>query len=273
MIAPEQVTHVLYHANCADGFGAALAAWEILGERAEYIPVNHGQEPPEMGPEARVAVVDFSYPRETLLSLRERVAQLMVLDHHKSAEEDLRGLDFALFDNDKSGARMAWEFWHPQKPFPELLAYVEDRDLWRWQLPDSRAVSLALHCHDMNFEVWLSLELPNLVKEGRAILRFQQQMIRKAVGKAHLRQVAGFEVPTTNSCMLASEIGDELCKLYPEAPFAGVYYQKPDGTQAWSLRSIGEFDVSEVAVRFGGGGHRNAAGFALPHAFTEVSPA
>ena len=65
-----------------------------------------------------------------------------------------------------------------------------------------------------------------------------------------------------NSLVFQSEIGDELCKLYPDAPFAAVWCQKTESLQAWSLRSIGEFDVSVVAAQFGGGGHRNAAGFA-----------
>lgn len=259
----KKFTHVLYHANCADGFGAAYAAWTVLGDAAVYLPVRHGQPPPELPDHAHLAIVDFSYPRELLLELKTRAASMLVLDHHKSAQDDLADLDFATFDLGKSGARMAWEYWHPGEALPVLLEYIEDRDLWRWQLPESREVSTALHCYPMDFQVWRSLDVEELKDEGRGILRYQDQQVARAVTRARMSEVGGYTVPTVNSCLLASEIGDELCKQFPEAPFAAVYYVNKEGQQAWSLRSIGEFDVSAVAATFGGGGHRNAAGFAL----------
>ncbi len=255
------ITDVWYHANCADGFAAATAAWLVLGDQATYTPVRHGSPLPEIASTARVAIVDFAYSREALLNLSQRVAYLVVLDHHRSAAVDLDGLDFARFDMDKSGARMAWEFWHPQEPFPEAFAYVEDRDLWRWRLPESREVALALTQIPFEFQLWSVLDLEALKTAGRSLLGFQTSLIERAVKKAHWIELAGYRIPASNSCLFQSEVGDELCQLHPEAPFVAVYYNKGDSL-AWSLRSIGEFDVSQVAATFGGGGHRNAAGFA-----------
>lgn len=254
-------THVLYHANCADGFGAAYAAWKVLGEEAVYLPVRHGDAPPELPERARIAILDFSYSREVLLSLQSKAQHFLVLDHHKSASEDLKNLEWAQFDMAKSGARLAWEHWHPTQPLPELLAYIEDRDLWRWELPESREVSLALQCYPQEFNVWAGLSVEDLRAEGRAILNFQSQQIARAVSRARMLDLGGHSVPVVNSCLFQSEIGDELCRVYPEAPFSAVYYLNQHGKEAWSLRSIGSFDVAEVAKRYGGGGHRNAAGF------------
>ena len=125
------MTDVWYHANCADGFGAAWSAWKILGDEANYQPVRHGDPIPEVHSAMRLAIVDFAYRRDQLLEIAEKVDTLIVLDHHRSAAKDLDGLDFARFDLNKSGARMAWEYWHPGVELPDLLAYVEDRDLWR----------------------------------------------------------------------------------------------------------------------------------------------
>lgn len=261
VIDPSSITDVWYHANCADGFAAATAAWLILGERSTYTPVRHGSPLPEISSDARLAIVDFAYPREVLLELAGRVESLIVLDHHRSAAVDLEGLDFALFDMEKSGARMAWEYWHQGRPFPEAFAYVEDRDLWRWKLPESREVALALTQIPFDFEQWARLEVANLRLAGRSLLGFQLSLIERAVKKAHWIELAGHRVPASNSCLFQSEIGDELCRKFPEAAFAAVYYNKGDSL-AWSLRSVGEFDVSQVASAFGGGGHRNAAGFA-----------
>lgn len=262
LIDPKSITHVWYHANCADGYAAATAAWRVLGESAEYTPVRHGEPAPEISSEAKLAIVDFAYPREQLLKLKERVHSMVVLDHHRSAAKDLEGLDFALFDMDKSGARMAWEYWHPDEPFPELFAYVEDRDLWRWKLPESREVGLALTQVPVEFETWGTSSVEHLKVLGRSLLDYQKSLIARAVNKAYWSELAGHKIIVSNSCLFQSEIGDELCLKYPEAAFAAVFYDK--GHQlAWSLRSVGEFDVSEVAAQFGGGGHRNAAGCAM----------
>lgn len=266
MLSPQSITHVLYHANCADGFGAAYAAWLVLGAKASYLPVRHGDTPPMLSSDAQVAIVDFSYPREALLSFKDRVQGLIVLDHHKSAAQELEGLDFAVFDLDRSGARMAWDYWHPVTEIPQLLAYVEDRDLWRWLLPESREVSTALHSYAMEFELWQAMDVEELKTEGRAILRYQNLQIARAVGRARHLRLGNYKIPTVNSCLFQSEIGDELCKAFPDAPFSGVYYLNAKGVEAWSLRSIGDFDVAAVAAKFGGGGHRNAAGFARPGA-------
>ena len=127
---------VLYHAD-ADGFGAAYACWKMFYEKAIYIPVQYGQPVPEL-PESveDLFIVDFSYDRATCESLADKY-RLIVLDHHKSAEKELAGLDYAKFDMNKSGAVLAWEFMYAFQPVPEILLYVLDRDLWRFELPFS----------------------------------------------------------------------------------------------------------------------------------------
>lgn len=263
LIDPKTITHVWYHANCADGFAAALAAWYVLGDEASYEAVKHGDPEPDIPAEANLAIVDFAYPRDQLLKIADSVCSLIVLDHHRSAARDLEDLPFAVFDLEKSGARMAWEYWHPEEECPELFAYVEDRDLWKWQLPESREVALALSQEPFDFTRWSRLSMKHLRSSGKALLGFQNRLVKRAVGKMHWTVIEGHRIPVVNSLLFQSEIGDELCKKFPEAPFSGVYYNKGD-REAWSLRSIGDFDVSEIASCFGGGGHRNASGFARP---------
>lgn len=256
------ITHVLYHSKCADGFGAAYAAWTTLGDRAVYMPVRHGDPVPDLPEEARVAVLDFSFPRDTLVELSQRCQSLLVLDHHKSARQDLEGLAFARFDLEKSGARLAWEHFRPEHPIPSLLEYVEDADLWRWRLPHSREVSTALQSYPMDFGLWGSLSVEHLASEGKAILRYRDSLIERCLSRVNWSDVGGHRIPTVNSCLFQSELGDLLCQRHSEAAFAGVWYLNQKGHQAWSIRSVGEFDVAAVAEGYGGGGHKNAAGFA-----------
>ncbi len=253
--------YILYHKNCEDGFGAAWIAWKALGNQAEYIPVQYAESPPELPDRSKVTIVDFSYPREVIIELNERMESLWVLDHHKTAAQDLAGLEFATFDMQKSGAILAWEYWFPGESAPPLLQYIQDKDLWLFQLENSLEVSAALRSYPKDFEIWDSLTIDDLAKDGIAIQRAINIQVSKHVEIAALQNVGGYLVPVVNATCYLSEIGDQLNARYSDTPFAACYFVREDGKRQWSLRSRGNFDVSEVARRFGGGGHRNAAGY------------
>lgn len=219
---------IIYHANCMDGAAAALAAWLKFGEEAEYRPANYG-EPAPTNDEVRgrdVYVLDFSYPRVELVRMRaviedcrferinhegpcEKANRLWVLDHHKTAQTDLDNLPFCVFDMRKSGAVMAWEYFHcsgladpPQDEgrVPELFRYVQDRDLWRWELPYSRAISAALTASgaltDFRklidiYRWWSAGEMDDassmklvLARDGSTILRVERQQVERIVATA-----------------------------------------------------------------------------------------
>jgi hypothetical protein len=259
---------ILYHDNCPDGFGAAYAAWKKYGDTATYIPVRHGNPPPDMPPGSEVYIIDFAYSRTTLETLAA-AHTLQVLDHHKTAEEDLRGLPFAHFDMHKSGAVLAWEYFHPGTEVPLLLQYVQDQDIWTWKLPEAQEVCTALNLYAFDFEVWDQLSVETLTQEGRVALRFKQQLVERLCEKAEMLNFAGHTVPVVNTPLFASEVGNELCLRHPEADFAACYSQQGE-VRKWSLRSVGDFDVSAVAKPFGGGGHRNASGCTTPAEIVQI---
>lgn len=264
---------VIYHAGCNDGFGAA---WICRGELedkedVEYVPAHYKGAPPDVtGRE--VYIVDFSYPRDVLIEMARTAASIVVLDHHKTAREALSGVDAELhcpahviFDMEHSGAMLTWQHFHGNAEPPELIRYVQDRDLWRFELPDSKAVTAWLSSWTHNFEVWDQLaalldEGPaNARREGRAILRAQEQQIEHLCRHPRRQAIDGHDVPTVNSPVYMSEIGHILAK---GELFSGVWYEQEDGRKKWSLRSEpGGLDVSEVAKALGGGGHEHAAGF------------
>lgn len=256
---------VLYHAHCADGFGAATAAWMRIGDHASYLPVTYGEPLPEIPDGAEVYILDFSYPREVLIALAERCS-VLVLDHHATAEAALADLPFAVFDKTKSGAVLAWERFHGE-PVPPLIHYVQDRDLWKWELPESREASAGIALLDRNCAIWAEIirlgnaALDGLKHDGRAALRQQIQLVHAACDRAHFGPICGRRVPIVNSAVFQSEIGHELLARHAEAPFAAIYFDRTDEQRVWSLRSRADFDVSQVARAFGGGGHRQAAGF------------
>lgn len=260
---------IFYHASCPDGFCAAWIARKAVGSGATFKPVRHNEGIPQ-GTEIKgrdIFVLDFAFPRKLTEQLAREAKSFLVLDHHKTAKEELGDLPYCHFDMDKSGARMAYEYFDT-KGFMALTAwlvdYVEDRDLWRWQLPQSQEVSAAIGSYPRTFAGWdemASCGLETLKSEGVAILRYKRQIVEHAVAGAVEHEMAGHRIRVANvtPMNLLSEVAHELAK---GRPFAAVYYIF-EGRKYWSLRSTkdGGVDVSQIARSFGGGGHKNAAGF------------
>jgi len=230
-----------------------------------------------------IMIVDFSYPMDDTLKLWGLGAKLTIIDHHKTAEAGLRTISETLlvniiFDTTKAGCTLAWEHFCPQFAVPEILRYVADRDLWQFELSYSKEVNAYIATLQEDFETWAQFDLNEAIPAGEAIVAFaNSQMERrlrdvKMVGyhpvniwpiKLH-PEVGDFLIPYVNATDNISELGNLMCERYPDAPFSMSYCDRGDGMRSYSLRSIGDFDVSVVAKAFGGGGHKNAAGFALP---------
>lgn len=255
---------VIYHANCPDGLVAGWAAWRCLGPEAEYLPMQYGQMPPDVTGRD-VYVVDFSFPREVTLRMADQAEGVTILDHHKTALCEyvclLHERLHIELDMERSGAALAWDYFQGGKR-PFVVEYTQDRDLWTWALPQSKEINAALGTATAFEDIERLLERGKeaAAEAGRMVLAFQQRMIDAAKRDAHQRTFLGYQVLLCNTASaIASEVGAVLSQGYP---FAVLWRQLADGRFNYSLRSTSEGrDVSELARAFGGGGHRNAAGF------------
>jgi oligoribonuclease NrnB/cAMP/cGMP phosphodiesterase (DHH superfamily) len=134
-------TLCIYHGNCADGFGAAWVVRKALGEQVEFFPGVYQQEPPDVTG-WDVILVDFSYKRAVIEKMLELAASITIIDHHKTAIEDLREFTTlvdgrqinCIFDTSHSGAMLAWLHFFPGQEPPALIRHIEDRDLWKFDL-------------------------------------------------------------------------------------------------------------------------------------------
>lgn len=257
-------TLVIYHGGCIDGFTAAWVANRKFGKGSVFKPAKYGEDAPLkfIDDNTNVFILDFSYERDVLIDIEKRSLKTMVLDHHKTAEENLQGLDFCKFDMSRSGAGMTWDtLMKFERPW--LVNYVEDRDLWRFDLPESKAVNAYIGATEQMFASWDALvneTLRDVKLKGAAILKYIDQYVNEITGSlARKVEFEGHEIPVVNAPFKG--ISEVVGALAGEAVFAMGWWQQSDGQFQYALRSRGDFDVSEIARKYGGGGHKNAAGF------------
>lgn len=264
---------VIYHAHCSDGTTAAAIALDALG-KCQLIDATYGEECPIEELHGKdVLIVDFSYPRETLERIHAVAKSLLVLDHHKTAAEALAGLPYAHFDMERSGAGMTWDHLYPGEPRPYLVTHVEDRDLWRFANGNTKAFCAAFQfdqaaCalpEDKVAQAQLMLHMDEadylkMVSEGSMLVESEARIVENICQQAYPLELLGTEFMCVNAPgVYASEGGNYLVRTYGKP--AAVWYT--DGHEVKvSLRSRDDLtDVSDIARAFGGGGHRNAAGF------------
>jgi len=271
---------ILYHNACPDGWCAAFIA-KMRYQDAELIPLDYGlgvgplQIIMEQCADKSVLMVDYSLStRELNDQLASITKSLQVYDHHKTAQAVLEGAPYAVFDMSRSGAGLTWDYlfgkdfggpptdtWIPR---PWYVNYVEDRDLWNRKLPQSREICAYLGTLPFTIEAWNRLTDmgPEEAAElGEGALAHIQHFVRETTKNVRRGQLAGYDINILNCTYLnCSEIGNELAKT---ADFSLTWFERKNDRIQFSLRSVGDRDVSRIAVRFGGGGHKNAAGFEM----------
>ncbi len=265
-------TVIIYHADCRDGFGAAYAAWKKFGDSASYVPWRDHVIAPEGLTDKEIYIVDFSFRRPTFENLLAQNKSIVVIDHHQTAAADVTAFPQNVFDNNHSGCVLAWQYFHPDTPVPELLKYVEDHDLWRFALTENREYNVALGQYDVTFESWDALiadlaaseaSRVNFVAKGALIAKFEDKLVDTILATKERVLFEGHEVWAVNAERIyRSILGNKLAELNEaEGKIAiGVVYYRSHGRVNISLRSRGEVDVAAIAEKYGGGGHKRAAG-------------
>lgn len=264
-------TIVFYHAHCLDGFSAAWAVWKKLGDAADYIPLSYGLPIPVEPVGADVIFVDFLPKDEVALkSIIEKNKSVIAIDHHKTNTEKIKLVPVHSFDLAKSGAVLAWEYFHPAEPVPRMLHYVQDMDIWEWKLENSEQVISYLDLVSMTFENWDNMvekidrdsSRAELIAQGALLLKYQDKLIGEIIeSNVQTVEFEGYQTSAVNSSVFSSQIGSRLSHTTP--PIA-IIWQERSGIITVSLRSNGSVDCGALAAKYGGGGHVGAAGFELP---------
>lgn len=304
---------IFYHANCADGMTGAWVVRQALKAKGKslrrFYPMLYGDEIElDLVKDTDVIFVDFSPEPDVLTQILEVAKSVLILDHHKTAIKKLEKLFFdhgesptvrfpnlqVVLDVERSGAMIAWDHYfssnaltpHLRKAIvPNLVLYVQDRDLWKHELKNSKAVQCYIRSFKMSFEDWDALAqqlgyagendvgLEMAMSAGGSMLRSQDRAVETMAdqhtwvtllspkdGKGTEGGVEECVVPVANASIYFSDVAHELTRRF-NVPFAGYYFDRQDGKRQWGVTSAGDFDVSAVARLYGGGGHKGAAGF------------
>ena len=261
---------IIYHGYCADGFTAAWIAWKEFGENADYFAGVYADQPEVPDVDDRIVyILDYSYPEPIMRDIADRAEKVIVLDHHKSAEEDLgklleEGIIEGEFDMDRSGAGMTWDWFHLDEPRPLLVDYVEDRDLWRFKYRNSKEVNIAIFSHPYEFEVWDELCVGELINDGKAILRKHLKDVNELKEQAMRLTIGGYDnIRAVNAnYFYGSDLAGQMSE---NEPFAAYFWMDKDEQLQFGLRSCADnpdaVDVAAIAKSYGGGGHKHASGF------------
>ena len=267
--------YVLYHDD-ADGYASALAAYLQFGSNAIYQKVQYGQEFPikDLTPEDVIYILDFSYKKEILEDIHSKVSKLVVIDHHETAMRELDHLDYAIFDLDKSGARLSWEYFREDMEVPYLIRLVEDRDLWKFNLEETKAFDAGMRSTGQYSKIDFWLQVYNvqsifdqIVHDGKLLVKDLEGRVNSFINnpdKYKVVDIDGHKVAVYNTTTDISELGNAF-NTQMDVDYSISYFWTNKGELVLSYRGKkGHVHVGDLCKAMGGGGHAAAAGVKLP---------
>jgi oligoribonuclease NrnB/cAMP/cGMP phosphodiesterase (DHH superfamily) len=277
---PNEIDYVIYHGDCIDGYASAFACYYYnkinkTKKKITYIAGVYQKRPP-MVSNKNVLICDFSYKNKTLKEMIKDANKLIILDHHKSAEKDLRDIDtqHKHFNIKHSGAYITWAYFFGEKNIPMMIHYIQDNDIFKKEFSETKAFTSFIFNIPKTFDAYEKFLNDDYINKtvipiGEGMIKQNETYINEGVKKAAVNFLfidnKLYFVATVNTSIMKSEIGNQLFNTYEHINFAICYSKNIyTGETYLSLRSIDKAtDVEEIASKFGGGGHRNAAGLSV----------
>ena len=269
----EEFDYILYHSPCYDGAASGWIAQKWADENKVKVQIlgypYNTKECPSFVDGQHILFLDLTFEPKVMEELIRRAKKVTVIDHHKTANESelIKTKTNFIFDLDRSGAQLTWDYFFPGKKRPEIVDYIGDRDLWRFQLPESKAVNaviLASNPSLVDIEIlYQHWNLDKFIRDGKELLR-QQQMVLEELAKKFTRATLFFNQKMYNvlagECdgAFRSDLGDFLNNRY-NIDFVVLYSKTFNERYSVSFRGKDKVDCSAIAKQFGGGGHFNAA--------------
>lgn len=262
---------ILYHKHCVDGFTGAWVAHKKFGDTASYVPVSRGEIIPQGLEGKEVYVVDFSFSKDEVLYAESIAKSFVVIDHHISSKEDVESAKKHLFNVEFSGAYLAYMYFFPEKEVPLFVRYVSEGDTFLRRLPHDELYMPYVHALPFEFAEYDRLEtmfeseegIKHLTELSRVVNLCEDKVFAPLLNSIHFVELEGVVMPAINATLPIHLRSIVLHKIYQKFPPVALCYRYDEGEWKCSLRSNGNFDCTSIATKYGGGGHRGSAGFAI----------
>ncbi len=272
---------IFYHENCLDGFASSYIANKKFKNKAEYIPLSHTASGDDVLKAKKIKIndlkdkevyfVDFCLKEKELKLVEKVVKKLVVIDHHIGAKSLVESLEGGVFQDGVSGAYLAHKYFFPKDKVSRFIEYISIGDTWTWKNEKlEREILAYIHTIDFDFKTFSKIEKDledknKFIKAreiGKLLLENYSKMVDSQILKAKLINFDKYKVYAVNaSSIFSSELGHKLAEKSKDK-FSIVYHFENDKLKI-SLRGDNKVNLSELAKKYGGGGHFNAAGFSL----------
>jgi len=289
---------VIYHKADFDGIFCREIAWRRFGVVAEYIGWDYGDAVPVIQPSARLYMLDISV--EGLMDH----PNLVWIDHHNSAMEKFDPRIAGLRIDGVAACRLAWQFFFAEEYFkpgfnqrwptkqdfvdrnvkePQAVRLAGEYDVWDKRDPDAEVFQFGLRSTELTKSQWEWLFIgdtgPNgavphrhnslvieLLYDGKRLQKYQRAQ------DAEIVKERSFTVTFDGLTFLA--LNTARCNsltftvaIKPEHDALLGYWFNGTRWKVSLYHAPGkeQHDLSSIAKRCGGGGHRGACGFIAQH--------
>lgn len=276
----KNATILIYHHGDLDGICAAAVVSKRFSSCYTIKPVSvqYGDSwnLEDVEQAAKVFVVDFSFSdMETLAKVAGD--KLVWIDHHKTAMETFTELWNSDIDGIRSiefaGCELTWKYCYYLRQPPLPVKYIGDRDMWNFAYPDTKTFCAGINAMidsplDKNWG-WLleygmvESSLIDIINMGKYLIKAQEAIVKTRFYSGSDIEFCGHKTRVVNATSDISELGEYInSNGYDLA----LIWQVCGDKVKYSLRSK-TVDCSEIAKKYGGGGHQGAAGFTISNKY------
>lgn len=281
--------YCLYH-NDADGkCAAAIVGVKHPKKITNFIPIDNISlsSPPQLkkfGHSDTVIIVDISLSYDAFQRLLGTVGKIIWIDHHKTSLEVLHQIGHDLVGklddvtivhriNEGGACLLTWKYYEDDLQVPQIVSLISNYDEWKYNYgddvmlfnlgfstmvcePDSPWWGFFLnapehHAYD---------EVQRLISKGIPILHYQE------IRAMDLMENYSFELNFEGIDFLAinTDTHNIALRKMGHTHDGMLLFSKQSSRWVVSLYSSKDsIDVSSIAKKYGGGGHRAAAGFSI----------
>jgi uncharacterized protein len=238
---------------------------------------------------SQVILLDFSLPKEIMSHFYEKFKENFIwIDHHKGPNKEyetyfkskkikIKGIR----DHNHAACFLVWKYF--KKGAPEFVKYIQDIDIWKFSLKDSKyfiaglpnfkedftrtKINYVLKMFDIDC---FNKEKKKIIERGKIISKNQEEHV---LGLIHYGKIINFHKKKAfiiNTNFDSGIFSDTFFKTknikYKDAEILIVWKKDYSNNLFYfSLRKKenSKIDLSKIAKEYGGGGHPAASGFTL----------